>query len=71
MDMVRISHSLAIAALLASLTCSGCASWHYRKEDRRAEAGSWINPSETPVIFQSLQNTSMNNWNFGRTGIAF
>ncbi len=69
--MARMSRSLATAALLALLTCSGCASWHYRKENRRADAGSSTNPTETPVLFQSLQNASMNNWNFQRTGITF
>jgi len=69
--MPLILRSLATAALLALLACSGCASWHYRKENRRADAGTWTNPTETPLIFQSLQNASMNNWNFQRTDIVY
>ncbi len=68
--MLRMFRSLAMSVLvvLLTLTCSGCAAWHYRKENRRDQAGGSGNPTETPELFQSLQNASMNDWNFGRSG---
>jgi len=42
-----------------------------RKENRRSDAWTWTNPTETPLKFQSLQNAAMNNWNFRRTDIVY
>lgn len=66
--MPRMLRSLATSLLIMLVTCPGCAAWHYRKEARQDQAGSSGNPTEPPLFIQSLQNASMNDWNFGRSG---
>jgi len=71
MDTARMLRPLATSALLALVTCSGCASWHYRKEADSGYASSPSTPGDGGIfqgLLQGLQNASMNDWNFGRAG---
>jgi len=66
--MARISRPLATLLLAVLLSCSGCATWHYRKETSPDDGASYGNHNEVPLLIQSLQNASLNDWNFGRSG---
>ncbi len=70
-DKARLLRPLALPALLAIVTCSGCAAWHYRKEAAARDATSSSTPGDGGIfqdVFQGLQNASVNDWNFGRAG---
>jgi hypothetical protein len=62
--MARTPTLLRLANLLMILTCSGCASWHYRKEDKKAYTSS--NSTATGGFFQDLAQAvsydSLHNW---------
>ncbi len=71
-DISRRLRPLAMAALLAILACCGCAAWHYRKEAAASDTSSSSKPDDGGVfrdVLQGLQNASMNDWNFGRSGL--
>jgi hypothetical protein len=70
MDMAMMLRPLAIGVSLALLTCSGCAAWHYRKEDRlsspsdssTSDVGDIVQP-----LARSLQNVSLHDWSFNHS----
>jgi hypothetical protein len=70
MDMTRMLRPLAIGVSLALLTCSGCAAWHYRKEDRQSST-SYSSTSGFGDIVQplarSLQNVALHDWSFNHS----
>jgi hypothetical protein len=63
--MARMLRPLAMSALLALLSCSGCSSWRQRQQ----AAGGYTSNSSSPGdggIIQDLSDASINDWNFRR-----
>ena len=59
---------LRLLVLFAIATSSGCASWHYRKDDKgqKTAVGSTSTSGnrEPGPILQGLSNASLHGWNF-------
>jgi hypothetical protein len=63
---VRMITPMTVLALLALISCSGCASGHPRSGPDAIYPGYMTSPSyegESPVV-QTLSDASMNDWNF-------
>ena len=61
--MARMPSLLRLLILLTILACSGCASWHFRKDAKTEKASSSNDGSLQPVA-QDLANASLHGWNF-------
>ena len=67
--MARMLRPLAMSALLALLSCPGCAAWHYRHEAKQTSTANSSSPSDGGFfkgMAQDLSNASAYDWNFRR-----
>jgi hypothetical protein len=64
--MARTPGLLRVSLLSTLVALSGCASWHYRKDDkaRGTASSSGSNNGETSPLVQGLSNASLHGWNF-------
>ncbi len=63
--MTRMLCPLPILVLLALVSSSGCASWHYRHETNQDQASS-SGSNGNSWLLQGLSNASLHNWDFRR-----
>jgi hypothetical protein len=63
--MARMPSSLFSSILLTMMACSGCASWHYRKEAKKVTTSSNSDATGGLVqrAFQGLSYDSLHDWN--------
>jgi hypothetical protein len=60
--MARMPSLLRLLVLFALMACSGCASWHFRK-DAKDQKTATTDGVLQPVA-QDLANASLHGWNF-------
>jgi hypothetical protein len=61
--VAKMPSLLRLLILCTVVACSGCASWHYRKDAKREKTSSSSDGSLLPVV-QDLANASLHGWNF-------
>jgi hypothetical protein len=69
--MARMLGSLILLALLALLSCSGCASWHHPKRVETTSTSTGgpsiplsLDSDTVGGALQDVSNAALNNWNF-------
>jgi hypothetical protein len=61
--MARMPSLLRLMILLTIVACSGCASWHFRKDAKKEKTSSSNDGSLQPVV-EDVANASLHGWNF-------
>jgi hypothetical protein len=61
--MARMPSLLPLLIVFAVMACSGCASWHFRKDAKTKTTSSSSDGALQPVM-QDLANASLHGWNF-------
>jgi hypothetical protein len=61
--MARTPSLLSLIILVTITACSGCASWHYRRDAKTEKTSSSSDGSLQPVV-QELANAALHGWNF-------
>ena len=61
--MARMPGLLRSLVLLTVVACSGCASWHFRKDAERNKSVVSSDGTLQPVV-QDLANASLHGWNW-------
>jgi hypothetical protein len=62
-SMARMPGLLRSFVLFTVVACSGCASWHYRKDADKYKATVSTDGTLQPIA-QNLANASLHGWNF-------